>query len=144
MDCATERNGGGVSGAKAASRSRKSQGETRPDVAGQRLARLVTGRRPILLLICAVLLLSIAAVYWPVVGHQFVNFDDVGYIIQNPHAQAGLTWDGVKWAFTTGYAANWHPLTWLSHMLDCQLYGLRAGGHHVTSVVLHMANKDRK
>src|SRR5438094_3264960 len=77
--------------------------------------------------ISGLLALAVGAVYWPVVGHQFVNFDDVGYIIQNPHAQAGLNWDGIKWAFTSGYAANWHPLTWLSHMLDCQLFGLRAG-----------------
>jgi Tfp pilus assembly protein PilF len=90
--------------------------------------------------ICVALALSVGAVYWPVRSHQFVNFDDLGYIIQNPYAQAGLTWQGVAWAFTSGYAANWHPLTWLTHMLDCQLFGLNAGGHHLTSVLLHIAN----
>jgi len=90
--------------------------------------------------ICAILAASVAAVYWPVYRHQFVNFDDLGYIIQNPYARAGLTWDGVAWAFTSGYAANWHPLTWLSHMLDCQLFGLWAGGHHLTNLVLHSGN----
>ncbi len=80
------------------------------------------------------------AVYWPVVRHQFINFDDLGYIIQNFHVRAGLTWSSVTWAFTTDYAANWHPLTWLSHCLDCQLFGMNAGGHHLTSALLHALN----
>src|SRR5437667_175664 len=102
---------------------------------------LLEGGTPVVLAgICVLLALSMAAVYGPVVGHQFVNFDDLGYIIQNPYARAGLTWEGVAWAFKSDYAANWHPLTWLSHMLDCQLFGLRAGGHHVTSVLMHIAN----
>ncbi len=72
--------------------------------------------------------------------HDFVSFDDPDYITENPMVSAGLTWRGVAWAFTTGHAANWHPLTWLSHMLDVQLFGLRAGGHHVVSLALHAAN----
>src|SRR5438128_2351375 len=107
--------------------------------AGGTRAPLLTGRMPVLL-VCVLLALGVAAVYWPVMGHQFINFDDLGYIIQNPYARAGLTWDGIGWAFRSDYAANWHPLTWLSHMLDCQLFGLRAGGHHLTSMLLHMAN----
>ena len=79
-------------------------------------------------------------VYLPVLRHEFVHYDDTDYITENPHVTAGLTRDGVVWAFTTAHAANWHPLTWLSHMLDCQLYGLHPAGHHLTNVLLHTAN----
>ena len=74
-------------------------------------------------LICLALALVTTALYWPISHHDFVNFDDDDYITNNSHVKAGLTWGGVIWAFQTGAAANWHPLTWLSHMLDCQLYG---------------------
>jgi tetratricopeptide (TPR) repeat protein len=70
----------------------------------------------------------------------FVRFDDPDYVTQNPHVTAGITWPGVKWALTTGHVANWHPLTWLSHMLDVQLFGVNAGAHHVVNVVLHVVN----
>ncbi len=70
----------------------------------------------------------------------FVDYDDADYVTANAQVQAGLTWAGVQWAFTTGHASNWHPLTWLSHMLDAQLYGLAPAGHHLTSVVLHAVN----
>jgi protein O-mannosyl-transferase len=66
-----------------------------------------------------------------------VRYDDDDYIAQNSHVNWGLTWDGIKWAFTSLYAANWHPLTWLSHMLDVSLFGLRAGGHHLVSLLFH-------
>src|ERR1035438_5013885 len=91
-------------------------------------------------LICLALALVTTALYWPVTHHNFVNFDDDDYITNNSHVQAGLTWAGVIWAFQTGAAANWHPLTWLSHMLDCQLYGLYPGGHHSTNLLFHVAN----
>ncbi len=78
--------------------------------------------------------------YARVAGHGFIDLDDGSYVVWNPIVQSGLTWRGVKWAFTTGHAANWHPLTWLSHMLDCQLYGMNAGGHHLTSLALHVAS----
>jgi Flp pilus assembly protein TadD len=71
---------------------------------------------------------------------DFVSLDDPTYVSENPHVKGGLTWSGVVWAFTSGRAANWHPLTWLSHMLDVQLYGVQAGPHHVTSVALHCVN----
>jgi protein O-mannosyl-transferase len=90
--------------------------------------------------VCLVLALVTAALYWPMTHHPFVNFDDDDYVTNNPQVKAGLTWAGVNWAFRTGAAANWHPLTWLSHMLDCQLYGLNAGGHHATSLLFHIAN----
>jgi hypothetical protein len=91
-------------------------------------------------LICLALALVTTALYWPMTHHNFVNFDDDDYITNNSHVQAGLTWAGVIWAFQSGAAANWHPLTWLSHMLDCQLYGLNPGGHHSTNLLFHVAN----
>jgi Flp pilus assembly protein TadD len=90
-------------------------------------------------LICLALAVVTTALYWPMTHHNFVNFDDDDYITNNSHVQAGLTRAGVIWAFQTGAAANWHPLTWLSHMLDCQLYGLYPGGHHSTSLIFHVA-----
>ena len=69
------------------------------------------------------------AVYAQVMSHQFIILDDKRYILENPIVKQGLTLTGIAWAFTTFHAANWHPLTWLSHMLDCQMFGLNAGGH---------------
>ena len=91
-------------------------------------------------IICLALALVTTALYMPISHHDFVNFDDDDYITNNSHVQAGLTWAGTIWAFQTGAAANWHPLTWLSHMLDCQLYGLNPGGHHSTNLLFHIAN----
>jgi Tfp pilus assembly protein PilF len=86
------------------------------------------------------LALSTLAVYWHVHDYDFVNFDDPHYVSKNPKVQSGITLDSIKWAFTTGHAANWHPLTWLSHMLDCQLFGTNPGWHHLTNLLLHIAN----
>jgi Flp pilus assembly protein TadD len=72
--------------------------------------------------------------------HEFNNYDDKLYITENPHALAGWTSDGVMWAFTATHASNWHPLTWLSHLLDCELYGLNPKGHLFTNVLLHIVN----
>jgi tetratricopeptide (TPR) repeat protein len=87
--------------------------------------------------------LGLAGITWLVYGqtihHEFVNFDDDAYLFQNPAVSRGLTHNAIIWAFTRIHAANWHPLTWLSHMLDCQLYGLNAGGHHLTNLLLHAA-----
>jgi Flp pilus assembly protein TadD len=91
-------------------------------------------------LICALLALAVIAVYWPALNGNFIIYDDPDYVYQNPQVLQGLSWSGVVWAFTHLYAGNWHPLTWLSHMLDVQWYGLKAGGHHATSVLLHAAN----
>jgi len=90
--------------------------------------------------ICLVLAASTFAVYWQVHSCDFVNYDDNEYVTENPNVKAGLTRQGVIWAFTTGYAANWFPLTWLSHMLDCELFGVNAGSHHLTNLLLHIAN----
>lgn len=81
-----------------------------------------------------------AVVYAPVRHFDFVQVDDPAYVTENPHVLRGLTPEGIAWAFTTGDAANWHPVTWLSHMLDVQLFGVAAGPHHLTNVLLHMAN----
>jgi Flp pilus assembly protein TadD len=86
------------------------------------------------------LLLLTLAVFWPATRCDFINVDDQAYVTANPHVQAGLTLASVKWAFLNPVSANWHPLTMLSHMLDCQLYGLKPWGHHLTSVLLHALN----
>ena len=92
-------------------------------------------------LICSLLLaISTAAVYYPVRHYSFLNYDDEIYVTNNVHVKYGLDWDGVKWAFTTYAASNWHPLTWLSHALDCQLFGINSARHHDTSVLLHVLN----
>jgi len=78
--------------------------------------------------------------YASVRNFNFVNFDDQLYVTDNPHVRTGLTWAGVVWAFTSAYAANWHPLTWLSHMVDVELFGLNPGPHHVMNLVLHVTN----
>ncbi len=87
------------------------------------------------------LLLLVFLAYWPAVGNHFVSLDDETYVTGNPHVKGGLTGEGVDWAFTSlGYAGNWHPLTWLSHMLDVELFGLNPRGHHLVSIGLHASN----
>ncbi|HXF09443.1 MAG TPA: tetratricopeptide repeat protein [Desulfuromonadaceae bacterium] len=73
-------------------------------------------------------------------GYGFIDYDDPDYIVGNEHVKNGLTWSGIRRAFTSGEAANWHPLTWISHMIDCQLFGLNASGHHLVNVLFHAAN----
>jgi len=92
------------------------------------------------LAVSALLVLVVAAIYAPVRHHAFLDLDDAEYVYENPHVLGGLTAEGISWAFTTFHAANWHPVTWLSHQLDAELYGADAGGHHVTNVLLHAAN----
>ncbi len=98
-----------------------------------------TGQLPVRV-ICILLLLAVIALYFRVVYFEFVNFDDQMYVTENPVVQHGLSSQGVIYVFTSTAAEFWHPLTWLSHMLDYELYGPRAGGHHLTSVFLHAAN----
>ncbi|MEO6435751.1 MAG: tetratricopeptide repeat protein [Tepidisphaeraceae bacterium] len=92
--------------------------------------------------ICAGLIALVLAVYLQTVDHDFLGYDDPFYVTDNPIVQRGLTWEGVRWAFSRSYEAGgtYAPFTFLTHMLDCQLYGLRPGGHHLTNVVLHAAN----
>ena len=89
--------------------------------------------------VCGLLLLAVIAVFGQTVSHEFVNLDDADYVYENPHVRGGLTAEGTAWAITALDYFNWHPLTWLSHMADYQLYGQKAGGHHLTNLVLHAA-----
>ena len=91
-------------------------------------------------LVCLFLIVITLAVYWQTRNHEFVSYDDDAYVIENPHVQAGLTRQAIIWSFTTTHVANWHPLTWLSHMMDCQLYGLNPSGHLLTNVLFHLVN----
>ncbi len=85
-------------------------------------------------------LVGLVAVVFLQTGHfNFVNYDDGGYVFENPNIKAGLTWRGVVWAFTHVHSQNWHPMTSISHMIDCQLFGLNAGAHHLVNVGLHAA-----
>jgi tetratricopeptide (TPR) repeat protein len=92
------------------------------------------------LLICILLAAVTFAVYLPVRNYEFVRYDDDAYVTENQTIHSGLTWQNIKWAFTTGDAANWHPLTWLSFMLDCQLFGVKSGPFHLVNVLFHIAN----
>src|SRR2546421_9453473 len=85
-----------------------------------------------------ILVVLTAAVYWPVRGFLFINYDDADYVSENVRVQAGLTIGNVVWAFRTMYFSNWHPLTWLSYMLDCQLFGLNAGAFHLVNALFHL------
>jgi Flp pilus assembly protein TadD len=88
------------------------------------------------------LFLSVATlvVYWQVQDHDFILYDDPSYVTSNRHVQSGLTGGGISWALTTMDLSNWHPLTWLSHMVDCQLFGLNPAGHHWTNLLFHLLN----
>ena len=92
------------------------------------------------ILVCLFLVLAILVVYWQVRNYTLVNFDDVSYILNNPHIRAGLNFKGIAWAFSFPGYDYWHPMTWLSHMLDCHFYGLKFGMHHQVSLILHILN----
>src|ERR1041385_9195279 len=92
------------------------------------------------LLCCAVLAAAVFLIYWRLLGGDFVFYDDAQYITDNPNVVSGLTWQNVRWAFGTFYASNWHPLTWISHMLDAQIFGLKPGLQHLTNLLLHAVN----
>ncbi|MFC1798185.1 tetratricopeptide repeat protein [Thermodesulfobacteriota bacterium] len=91
-------------------------------------------------LIGLLLVVSTLLVYEPVRNFEFIDFDDPDYVTENSHVLSGFELENIKWAFKSLYAANWHPLTWLSHMLDVQLYGLNSGSHHLTSLLFHILN----
>ncbi len=92
------------------------------------------------LLICCFLIAATLLAYGNVGTFNFVRYDDTEYVVRNPHVQAGITLDGIAWAFASTHASNWHPLTWLSHMLDVQFWGMNPGGHHLTSLLFHVVN----
>src|SRR5437588_12669984 len=121
---------------------RRKVGQPGKSRAADQRNRALTSRRQASARSQAVLVyLSLTAITWLVFGqtlkHDFVNFDDHGYVYENPLVTGGLTSSGIVGAFTHPHARNWHPLTTISHSLDCQLYGLNAGGHHFTNVALH-------
>jgi len=99
---------------------------------------ILSGNRAYLLGL--LLIIFTVALYYPVRTHPYVNYDDNVYVTDNVHIQNGLTWDTVTWAFVTDHSGNWHPLTWLSHALDVEMYDLTPGGHHQTSMLLHALN----
>jgi protein O-mannosyl-transferase len=92
------------------------------------------------LIFCLLLVLATIALYDPLTRAPFLNFDDAAHVTDNPHVRAGLTWKTVVWAFETSETSDWHPITWLSHALDCELFGLNPAGPHTINVLLHAAN----
>jgi len=92
------------------------------------------------LLIILVLVAATTTVFWQVRHYDFIDFDDDVYVWTNPHVRAGLNSESLRWAFTATEESNWHPLTWLSHLIDCQLFGVNPGRHHLTSTFMHTAN----
>ncbi len=93
-----------------------------------------------MLLIYLFLTIATLMAFWQVMSCDFTNYDDPEYVIKNSHIQNGITFEGIRWAFTTGYASNWHPLTWMSHMLDVQFFGVTPRWHHLTNLLFHLAN----
>lgn len=108
-------------------------------MAGAPGQKLLGNTRPEFL-VCGFLFFAVALIYVQTLGHSFVFYDDLDYVRNNTHVRRGLTLSSVIWAFQTTAESNWHPLTWLSHMLDCQLFGLNPGGHHLTNLLFHAAN----
>ena len=106
---------------------------------GEPLHRTTTFGRPDFLILLALAGVT-SAIYVQVIGHQFITLDDPTYIQENPMVNRGVTSAGLVWAFTTFYATNWHPLTWISHMIDCQLFGMNAGRHLLVNALIHAAN----
>ena len=92
------------------------------------------------IIISACLIIITLVAYWQVFEFNFVDYDDSDYVVKNLFVNTGLNTSNAAWAFTANVSANWHPLTWLSHMLDCQLYGLNPFGHHLTNLLLHISN----
>ncbi len=88
----------------------------------------------------AVLAIIVAICFSPVISHDFINYDDGAYVVGNAHVRTGLSYENIRWAFTAVHSSNWHPVTWLSHMVDCEIYGLNPKGHHLSSLVLHVLN----
>jgi len=91
-------------------------------------------------LICLILSIAVVVVYWPVQIYSFILFDDGPYVFDNPSVKEGLSLSGIAWAIKSAHASNWHPLTWLSHMLDVSLFGLNSGRHHMINVLIHIVN----
>src|SRR6266568_7537534 len=102
-------------------------------------SRSTTFGRPDLLILLGLAVMTFA-IYAQVIGHQFITLDDDAYIRENAMVNRGVTLAGVAWAFTTFDQGNWHPLTWVAHMIDSQLFGMNAGGHLLVNALIHVAN----
>ncbi len=92
------------------------------------------------ILVILFLVITTLSVYWQVRNHEFLIWDDNFYVTENRHVLTGLNLENISWSLTSRHAFNWHPLTWLSHMLDIQLYGMNSGSHHLTSLLIHTIN----
>jgi len=101
---------------------------------------LLNDRRKRGLMAAVLLAMLTATVYLPIGWHPFINYDDGTYITNNPNIHDGLNWQTIRWCWTSTYASNWHPVTWMAHALDWQLFGAQAGGHHVVSLLFHVLN----
>ena len=124
------------------SRQRKIQGKRPPEApAGKTISGTPAMYKPWwVAAVCVVLVLATVLSYRGVRSNDFVSLDDYDYVMENPQVQHGVNAQSIEWAFTVFHSANWHPLTWISHMIDWQLYGKNAGGHHFTNLCLHSAN----
>jgi tetratricopeptide (TPR) repeat protein len=124
------------------SRSKKRRRAPAPGLAAvsEAPAATIAPRGTTALLFAIGLAAATIVAYAPVRTHEFVQIDDPAYVTENPHVLGGLTAEGVRWALTSNHAANWHPLTWISHMLDLELFGLDAGAHHLTNLAMHVAS----
>jgi Flp pilus assembly protein TadD len=126
--------------AKRTAQKRKAGGSTAANKRSAVPLRLATTfGRPDLLILLGLAVMTFA-IYAQVIGHQFITLDDDSYIRENPMVNRGVTLAGLAWAFTTFYVANWHPLTWIAHMIDSQLFGMNAGGHLLVNALIHVAN----
>src|SRR6201997_3759784 len=103
------------------------------------VSHVTTLERPDLLILLGLAVVTFG-IYAQVIGHHFLTFDDNWYIEDNPMVNRGITLAGLAWAFTTFHEANWHPLTWIAHMIDSQLFGMFAGGHLLVNALIHAAN----
>lgn len=99
-----------------------------------------TGHLFYIVLICVLLTIITLSVYWQVIGYNFIAFDDSTYVVNNDIVKQGISFDGVRRAFSEVYAGNWHPMTWISHMLDVQFFGINPGMHHLTNLIFHILN----
>src|SRR5262249_43843080 len=103
------------------------------------VSHVTTLERPDLLILLGLAVVTLG-IYAQLIGHHFITFDDNWYIEENSMVNRGVTLAGLGWAFTTFHAGNWHPLTWIAHMIDSQLFGMFAGGHLLVNALIHAAN----